>query len=164
MGEEERRKIRKALRLLLFKQHRKPGIKERELKHSLGKNYLEIIDMLDSILSDLGLEVKKIENGEEKRFFLTLKEAPSLGEAKTSGWRIDDLAGLCAALAFILSRHGKAPFREVEELLRRKFPKWRVSYNLEKYVRMGYLEREKDALRIGWRAKAEIDMKILSML
>ena len=53
--------------------------------------------------------------------------------------------------------HAKA-----EQFLREKFPKWRVEYSLDRYVKRGYLEQdERTMLHIGWRTRAEVDEKTL---
>jgi len=78
------------------------------------------------------------------------------------GWRIDDLAALAVTLAYIISKGGKAPKREVEDLLKVKIPEWRVEMNLNRYLKSGYIiEDEKEMLYIGWRTRAEVDEKKL---
>jgi hypothetical protein len=82
-----------------------------------------------------------------------------------SGWRIDDLAVLAASIALITSRQGRAPRSDIEQILREKFPKWRVDINLDRFIRIGYLSKdEHDMLYIGWRSRAEIDQKTLMEL
>jgi len=96
------------------------------------------------------------------RFLLRFKEPPSVAEAETSGIRIDDLAVLASTIAFINSKQGRAARREVEHFLRDKFPKWRVEYSLDRYVKRGYLEQDdRSLLHIGWRTRAEVDEKTL---
>jgi len=167
------RKIRRAAQLIFFQRHRKPGVKGWELRRALGKDYMKIIDMLSIELDNLGFEVKIFfEEGEVKsptpdqleraRFLVTLKPPIPSPEAITAGWRIDDLAMLAAAVAYITSRQGKAPRREVERILREKFPAWRVDLNLERFIRRGYLaEDEEGILALDWRARIEIDQKAL---
>ncbi|MCX8171948.1 MAG: hypothetical protein N3E47_08365, partial [Candidatus Bathyarchaeota archaeon] len=76
--------------------------------------------------------------------------------------RIDDLAALCASIAYIVSRGGKAPRKEVEDLLKAKIPDWRVEIDLNKFIRLGYLvEDENGQLYLGWRTRAEVDQKKL---
>lgn len=99
------------------------------------------------------------------RFMLRFKEPPTLTEAENSGLRIDDLAVLAASIAYINSKHGRASRKEIEQFLREKFPKWRVEYSLDRYVKRGYLEiDDKSVMRIGWRTRAEIDEKTLMTL
>jgi hypothetical protein len=43
------------------------------------------------------------------------------------GWRIDDVAGLAAAISHIIAKKGKAPREEVADLLRTKLPSWRLT-------------------------------------
>lgn len=175
---EVQRKLKKASQLLLLQRHRSPGVKGWELKRALGKEYLKIIDVLRSELDRLGLEVKIVYDGSGKkaqeassedtdraRFFVVMKGPLSQSEMVSSGWRIDDVAVLAATIAYINSRQGKAPRKQVEELLREKFPHWKVDMNLDRFVRRGYLlEGEDDMLYIGWRTRAEIDQKTLTNL
>ena len=166
-----RRKVKRAAHLLLFKHHMDPGVKGWELRRLLGPRYREVIQLLDAELKDLDLTVKIVSEGGEgeeaeglsrSRFYVTMREAPTMSEAKAMGWRVDDLGALSATLTYILSRRGKAPRSEVEEMLRRKFPVWKVDYNLGRFVRRGYLAEDKDKiLYLGWRTKAEIDQKKL---
>ena len=78
------------------------------------------------------------------------------------GWRIDDLAGLAIAIAYIISKKGQAPRKEVEELLSEKLPGWKVGLNIDRYVRYGYLqEDDNELLYLDWRTRAEVDEKAL---
>jgi hypothetical protein len=55
--------------------------------------------------------------------------------------------------------------KELETFLREKFPRWRVDYSLERFIKRGYLDQdEKGLLRIGWRTRAEVDEKSLMTL
>lgn len=170
------RKLRKAAQMIFFQRHRSPGVKGWELRKALGKDYLKIIDLLSIEVDKLGFQVRILfEEGELKnptdeqldraRFLATLKQPVSSPESVTAGWRIDDVAMLAAAVAYIISRQGKAPRREVERVLREKFPIWRVDLNLERFIKRGYLAQdEDDALSLDWRARAEIDQKALMNL
>jgi len=83
-------------------------------------------------------------------------------DAKMMGWRIDDIAGLATAISYIISKKGKAPREEVNDLLRTKLPGWRVDMNLNRYIRSGYLaEDENGQLYLDWRTRAEVDQKAL---
>lgn len=167
-------KLKKAARLLLFKSHFKPGVKGWELSRALGEGYLDVIRALDSLLRQLGLRIIAVdEKGERlglegdgrrlrKALFLTvLDEPPTIQEAKTSGWRIDDLAILATSLLYLLSRGGKAKRRDLVELLKTKFRSPRLGYTVERLVKLGYLEEEEDTLAIGWRSKVEVDLNRL---
>jgi hypothetical protein len=78
------------------------------------------------------------------------------------GWRIDDLAGLAIAISHIISNKGKAPRKEVEELLREKLPNWKVGLNIDRYIRYGYLTQdESEQLYLDWRTRAEVDQRAL---
>lgn len=168
------KKLKKASQLLLYQHHRLPGAKGWELKKFIGKDYFKIVKLLERRLDDLGLEVKIVfEDGlehphakedelERARFYILSKSPILSSEASLSGWRIDTLAVLAAALSFITSKQGKATRREVEDLLNEKFPDWKVDQDLGRFLRRGYLaEDEEGTLFIGWRTRAEIDRKAL---
>lgn len=158
--EKIRDKMERAAQLILFQRHREPGAKSWELKKTLGKKYPEIVDMLDQELQKLGLTIKEIEEGEDKptRYYATMKGHPRLSD-RTFGWRIDDMASLTIALAYIQSKRGKAPTDEVKDLLQEKLPKWRVDRNINRFTKMGYLSEDDGMLYTDWRTRAEIDQK-----
>ena len=63
------------------------------------------------------------------------------------------------------SKQGRVARREVEQFLREKFPRWRVDYSLDRYVKRGYLDQDdRSMLHIGWRTHAEVDEKTLMTL
>lgn len=148
-----------------------------ELRKFLGENYIEVVKALNNYLGNLGITIKVVdEKGNvlsfdadsavlrRAIFIPVLKEPPTLQELKTSGWRIDDIAMLSVSLLYLLSRDGKAPRKELIEVLYSKFGKWRVNYTLERLVKLGYLEEEGDVIAIGWRSKIEVDFgKILGL-
>jgi hypothetical protein len=160
------RKVRKAFQTLVLQRGRNPGVKGWELKRHLGRDYRRILDVLSEDLTPLGLEVYEVKGpdatDDTSRFLLCFREPPSISEAETSGIRIDDLAVLAATIAFINAKQGRIGRRELEQFLREKFPKWRVEYSLDRYVKRGYLEQDDKALlHIGWRTRAEVDEKTL---
>jgi len=168
------RKLKRATHLLFYKRHRRPGVKGWELRKRLGSDYPKVLGLLDVYLEKLDLQIKTVFEGErpaEKptldqldraRFFVTLRGGLSPKETKMSGWRIDDIAGLAIAIAFIISKKGKAPRDDVEGLLRDKLPGWRVDINIDRYTRAGYLSQdENQQLYLDWRTRAEIDEKAL---
>ena len=168
------RKIKRAAQLLFYKRHRKPGVKGWELKNKLGSDYPKILKVLNGHLEKLDLQVKTVFEGEEPsgeptleelnraRFFVTLRGGFPSNDAKMMGWRIDDIAGLAMAISYIISKKGKAPREEVEDLLRIKLPGWRVDINMSRYIRSGYLaEYENNQLYLDWRTRAEVDQKAL---
>jgi hypothetical protein len=168
------RKIKRATHLLFYRHHRKPGVKGWELKQSLGSDYPKVIQLLDRYLEKLDLQVKTVFEGEKPagkptltqldtaRFYVTLRGTIAQKETKLCGWRIDDIAGLAMAISYVISKKGKAPREEVEELLRDKLPGWRVDINLDRYIRAGYLAEDKnDQLYLDWRTRAEVDQKAL---
>jgi hypothetical protein len=168
------RKIKRAAQLLLYKRHMKPGVKGWELKNSLGSDYPKILQVLDNHLEKLDLQVKTVFEGEEPkekptleelnkaRFFVTLRGGLPTKDAKMMGWRIDDIAGLAVSISYILSKRGKAPREDVENLLRSKLPGWRVEMNMKRYIKAGYLaEDENKMVYLDWRTRAEVDQKEL---
>ena len=69
---------------------------------------------------------------------------------------------LTVAMAHILSKQGKAPLKEIERMLREKFPRWRVESTIDRFIRRGYLsEDEQGVLYRGWRAMAKVDQRTL---
>lgn len=160
------RKIRKAFQVLILQRGRNPGVKGWELKRQLGRDYRRIVEVLSKDIASLGLEIYEVKGpdgtDDSTRFLLRFREPPTITEAETSGIRIDDLAVLAASIAFVNSKHGRVNRKETEQFLRDKFPKWRVEYSLDRYLKRGYLELDdKGLLHIGWRTRAEVDEKTL---
>lgn len=153
-------KLKKASQLLFFRRHNIPGMKGWELKKKLGKDYLEIIKILNDELDKIGMEVKIVGQGkmEESRFFVTMKDSAI---EKASGWRVDDVAMLAATIAYIISKEGKAPRKDIEAILKEKFLAWKVNSGLDRFIRLGYLGEDGDLIYMGWRTRAEIDQKAL---
>lgn len=171
------RKLKKAVHLLFYQKHRKPGVKGWELRKGLGSNYPKVLEVLNKHLKTLDLQVKTIFEGKKPseeptlnqlnkaRFYITLRGELTPKEAKMIGWRIDDIAGLAITIGHIMSKKGKAPRKEVEELLRNKLPKWKVGVNLDRYIRYGYItEDENEQLYLDWRTNAEVNQKELMKL
>ncbi len=166
--------IKRAARLLLFRSGMKPGVKGWELAKALGKDYLEVVRALNDRLEDLGLEAIAINDKGERMdqsdkekmrkatFMVVLRGPVSLQEARTSGWRIDDLAMLSVSLLYLLAKNGSVSYKELMDVLRSKFKGPRVEYVVGKMLRMGYLEQDDDMVRIGWRSKVEIDLDRLA--
>ncbi len=167
------RKAREAARMLFFKHHALPGVRGWELREELGPEWLEVLEVLDSQIKPLGLQVTRVfeepeapmeptrKQLEEARYYITLREGMDKGALKTIGWRIDDIAGLAVAVAYIVSRQGKAPREDVEKILSEKLPGWRVKINIDRYIQNGYLGEEGGLLYLDWRSRAEIDQKKL---
>jgi len=66
------------------------------------------------------------------------------------------------SISYVISKKGRAPREEVEELLRSKLPGWRVDINMNRYIRSGYLaEDENKQLYLDWRTRAEVDQNVL---
>ena len=167
-------KMKRAVHLLFYRRHSRPGAKGWELREQLGSDYHRVIGLLDDYLERLDLQVKTVfeegnppeepspEQLNRARFFVTLRGSLTPKEAKLLGWRIDDVAGLAISIAYIISKKGKAMRKEVEELLRSKLPGWRVDINLNRYIRSGYLaEDDTGQLYLDWRTRAEVDQKAL---
>ncbi len=167
-------KLKRATHMLFYKRHSKPGVKGWELRKVLGSDYPKVLKLLDDYLKALDLQVKTIFEEEKQiekpapeqldraRFMITLRGELTPKEAKMIGWRIDDLAGLAIAVSYIISKRGKVPRKEVEDLLRNKLPGWKVGINVDRYIRAGYLTQD-DAgqLYLDWRTRAEVDQKQL---
>jgi len=167
-------KTRRAIHMLFYRRHKKPGVKGWELRKALGADYPKVLKILDDHLKVLDLQVKTIfeeekpvekptlEELDKARFYITLRGELTPKETKMIGWRIDDLAGLAIAIAYIISKKGKAPRKEVEELLHDKLPGWKVGLNVDRYIRYGYLTQdENEQLYLDWRTRAEVDQKAL---
>ena len=165
-------KVKRATHMLFYKKHAKPGVKGWELRKALGSDYPKVLKIFDDYLKNIDLQVKTVFEQEKQiekptleqldsaRFFVTLRGELTPKETKMIGWRIDDLAGLAISIAHIISKKGKAPRKEVEELLRDKLPGWKVGFNIDRYIRYGYLTKdESDQLYLDWRTRAEIDQK-----
>ena len=167
-------KIKRAVHLLFYRRHRKSGVKGWELRGALGSDYPKVLKVLDKHLKALDLQVKTVFEGEKApekptleqlnkaRFCITLRGELTPKEAKMIGWRIDDLAGLAITIAYIISKKGKAPRKEVEEMLRDKLPTWKVGINVNRYINYGYLTQdENEQLYLDWRTHTEVDQKAL---
>jgi hypothetical protein len=167
-------KIKRATHMLFYKRHKKPGVKGWELRKALGSDYPKVLKILDDYLKGMDLQVKTVFEEEKQvekpsleqldraRFCITLRGDLTPKETKMIGWRIDDLAGLAIAISHIISKRGKAPRKEVEELLRDKLPGWKVGINIDRYIRYGYLTQdESEQLYLDWRTRVEVDQKAL---
>lgn len=169
MSDAKQDKVKKAAHLILFKRGRRPGARDWELRQRVGKDWEEHLKGLNDALAPLDLEVKRVEEpalaeGAEPpvRYVALLKGTLTPTDARMAGWRIDWLAGLAAALGFVLAKQGRAPRDEVEELLAQKLGRWRASTSLDGYVRSGYLREDDDGLLMpDWRTHAEVDVREL---
>ncbi|RJS81163.1 hypothetical protein CW707_04105, partial [Candidatus Bathyarchaeota archaeon] len=111
-------KMKRAVHLLFYKRHTKPGVKGWELRKALGADYPKVLKILDNYLKALDLQVKTVFEGEKPvekptleqldkaRFYITLRGDLTPKEAKMIGWRIDDLAGLAITIAYVISKKG----------------------------------------------------------
>jgi hypothetical protein len=172
-------KLKRAAHLLFFKRGRIPGAREWELRARLGKNYEEVLNDFNRIISDLDLEVKKVrEEGSigqtdpistdeesEDRFLVRLRSEMTLGESRLCGWRIDNLAALAMTLAYVISKQGKAPRDEVERVLSEKFGRWRSMTLVDIFTRTGYVREDVTGLlTLSWRTRSEVDLRALMTL
>jgi hypothetical protein len=168
-------KVKRATHMLFYRRHQKPGVKGWELHKALGVDYPKVLGILNDYLKSLDLQVKtvfeeektpagkpSIEELDRARFYITLRGELTPKESKMIGWRIDDLAGLAVAISYIISKKGQAPRKDVEELLSEKLPGWKVGFNIDRYIRYGYLQQEdNERLYLDWRTRAEVDEKAL---
>jgi len=170
-------RLKRAAHMLFFKRGRVPGAKAWELKTTLGKSYEKVLDQLDEELKELDLQVKKVEAGgigeyspnddetDKFRYFVRLRGTLTPKEARMSGWRIDNLAALAAALALVVSKQGKVERKELEMMITEKAGRWRTLTLTDTFLRTGYLEEDESGMiSLGWRTKAEIDLPSLMML
>jgi hypothetical protein len=168
------RSIKRAVHLLFYRRHRKPGVKGWELRRRVGNDYPKVLDIMNDHLEKLDLQVKTVfEEGappekptlqelDKARFYVVLRGGLTPKESRLSGWRIDDIAGLAVSIIHIISRRGKAPREEVGSILKNKLPGWRVDMNIDRYIRSGYLAQDENKqLYLDWRTRAEIDQKYL---
>jgi hypothetical protein len=168
-------KVKRAAHMLFYRRHQKPGVKGWELHKTLGADYPKVLEILDDYLKSLDLQVKTVFEEEKApmqkpslealdraRFYVTLRGDLTPKETKLIGWRIDDLAGLAMAIAYIISKKGQAMRKDVEDLLGEKLPGWKVGLNIDRYIRYGYLTQDDNAqLYLDWRTRAEVDQKAL---
>jgi hypothetical protein len=167
-------RLKRATHMLFYKRHAKPGVKGWELRKTLGSDYPKVLKILDDYLKALDLEVKTVfeeevqtekptaDQSDKARYFVALRGEIAPREAKMIGWRVDDLAGLAIAIGYIISKKGKAPRKDVEQMLREKLPGWKVGLNVDRYIRYGYVtEDENEHLYLDWRTRAEVDQKAL---
>jgi len=168
-------KMKRATHMLFYRRHQKPGVKGWELHKALGVDYPKVLKILNGYLKSLDLQVKTVFEGkktpsdkpsleelDKARFYVTLRGELTPKEAKMIGWRIDDLAGLAVTIAYVISKKGQAPRKEVKELLNEKLPSWKVGLNIDRYIRYGYLQQDdNEQLYLDWRTRAEVDEKAL---
>ncbi len=168
-------KLKRAVHLLFFKRGRKPGAREWELKTIVGKRHHEVLKNLNEILDEMDLEIHEFEEGaeskiekserESRRYLIRLKGTLQPKEAKLIGWRIDNLAALAIALSLVISKQGKAERDEIEHIVGEKLGKWRSMTLVDSMIRNGYLTEDKEGMiLLGWRTKAEVDLKSLMTL
>jgi len=169
-------KLKRAIHLLVFRRGKMPGAREWELKEKVGKNYEQVLEQLNQMLSELDLEVKKVtepstgqmtEDGtpvpmDEARYYVALKGSLGLKEAKMIGWRIDNLAALSGAISYLVAKQGKAPRDDVEKVIAQKYGRWKAATLVDVFLRTGYLD-EDDAgvMALGWRTKSEVNLPAL---
>src|SRR3989442_14823752 len=131
-------RLKRAAHMLFFKRGRVPGAKAWELKAGIGKSYEKVLAQLDEELKELDLQVKKVEAGgigeyspdddeaDKFRYFVRLRGTLTPKEARLSGWRIDNLAALAAALSLVVSKQGKVERKELEIMIAEKAGRWRT--------------------------------------
>jgi hypothetical protein len=160
-------KVRRALHLLLFRRGRRPGARDWELRNRLGKDTDAVLARVDTVLGDLDLKLKSVSDpgvteGETLRYLAVLKGTMAPAEARLTGWRIDSLAALAVALAFVLAKQGRVPREDLEDLVAEKMGRWRSETLVDAFVRGGYLfEDDSGLIALGWRTYAEVDLKDL---
>jgi hypothetical protein len=140
---------------------------------STGPDWEGILEVLDKQLVPLDLQVTRVLDEPniidpdqtqlaDARYYITMRGGIDQKTSKTIGWRVDDIAGLAVAIAYIISKQGKAPRTDVEKLLQEKLPGWRVKMSIDRYIQQGYIgEDDKGVLYMDWRSRAEVDQKQL---
>lgn len=168
VGKLEKR-LAQAAAMILASGHRLPGVRGWELRRKLGKSFPKVMNALDSRLRQIGLRLKVVpdpdaepDDYDKARYYIVLADPLTLSDIPTLGYSLDELAILSATLAYLLSRNGSSPEKEVVELLESKYPRWRVEATLERLARRGYLLRSEDGvLSVGWRTFVEVDKQEL---
>jgi hypothetical protein len=160
--QEIREKALKGLTTLLYQRHFQPGLKGWELKRLLGRSYLDVLKLTDSLASEFGLKLVAVPDEEDekdpdKARYVLVTKAP-LKDKELGGWlRMEEAASLAILLSQLFVRAGSAPKRLLEDTIKEKLPAWRVQQIMNKLVRLGYLEEDGDFIRVGWRSRVEID-------
>ncbi len=165
----EDRKLLRAAYLLMVRRRRYPGVREWELEKYLGRDYMDVINRLNSELERLGLEVKEVvlkEGDKEVKHFLVVPMRTAVHEElKQLPFRIDEGAVLAIALSLILSRDSlEVDRKEIIDIASTKLPEHRVERSLNRLIRMGYLKEDGDKLRLGLRTYLEMDLDRLSAI
>jgi hypothetical protein len=159
---EIREKALKGLTTLLYQRHFQPGLKGWELKRLLGRGYLDVLKLTESLASEFGLKLVAVPDEEDekdpdKARYVLVTKAP-LKDRELGGWlRLEEAASLAILLSQLFVRAGSAPKRLLEDTIKEKLPAWRVQQIMNKLVRLGYLEEDGDFVRVGWRSRVEID-------
>ena len=159
---EIREKALKGLTMLLYQRHFQPGLKGWELKRLLGRSYLDVLKLTESLASEFGLKLVAVPDDEDekdpdKARYVLVTRAP-LKDRELGGWlRMEEAASLAILLSQLFVRAGSAPKRLLEDTIKEKLPAWRVQQIINKLVRLGYLEEDGDFIKVGWRSRVEID-------
>ena len=161
-AQELKAKALKGLTTLLHQRHFQPGLKGWELKRLLGRSYLDVMKLTESMAGDLGLKLVAVPDEEDEkdpdkaRYVLVTKEP--LKDREMGGWlRMEESASLAILLSQLYVRSGSAPRRLLEDSIKEKLPGWRVAQIMGKLIRLGYIYEDGDFLKIGWRSKVEVD-------
>lgn len=160
--QEFKEKALKGLTTLLYQRHFQPGLKGWELKRLLGRSYLDVLKLTESLASDFGLKLVAVPDEEDdkdpdKARYVLVTKSP-LKDRELGGWlRMEEAASLAIILSQLYVRTGSAPRRLLEDSIKEKLPGWRVQQIMNKLVRLGYIEEDGDYLKVGWRSKVEID-------
>jgi hypothetical protein len=89
-----------------------------ELRQELGPDWENVLEVLDKQLQTLDLRVTRVLDDPniidpdqtqlaDARYYITMRSGIDQKAAKTIGWRVDDIAGLAVAIAFIISKQVK---------------------------------------------------------
>ncbi|MDG6933883.1 MAG: hypothetical protein JRN68_04230 [Nitrososphaerota archaeon] len=157
-----RESARAGLRFLLIQRRSQPGCKGWELKRELGRNYLQILRLVNGMASDIGLKLVSVpdedfpDDPDRSRYLLVSKEP--LSEKDTGSWlRMEEAASLAIILSHLFVKGEVDSKAVVMTMVREKLPSWRAQQVVSKLTRLGYLEDDAGYIRVGWRTKVEID-------
>jgi hypothetical protein len=145
----------------------RPGASYEELQAACRDDLDGVLRNLGELLGPLGLEIvvidesDKILGGGRRRVLVRSKEPLRSQDLKLCGWDRRMLAALAVVACFITNRGGRAKEMEIVNLLKAKGVS---SRKIDRLVEAGYLDRDGEMIRLGWRALAEIDQDQLRRL
>jgi hypothetical protein len=150
------------LRFLLIQRRNQPGCKGWELKREMGRNYLQLLKLVGSLASEIGLKLVSIpdedfpDDPDRSRYLLVSKE-PLNGRDTGSWLRMEEAASLAIVLSHLFVKGEVDSKAVLVNILKEKLPEWRAQQILSKLTRLGYIEEDSGYIKVGWRSKVEVD-------